>query len=180
MGKSTVRMTVLVLLIVVGIGSCAADRTDTATSAPTAPDTVADDTVHIVSNSAGPPLALGSPICDPGGRCVYSFTETATVHGDREGTTYGAGGASPDETLQHYSVSKTELFVGTVKGCGTGAYLSYITESATATDGTGVGDVVVGSGTGDLVNISGHGSGTGLVSPDGITSTYESDLRCGH
>ena len=66
-----------------------------------------------------------------------------------------------------------------MKGCGTGAYLSYITESATATDGTGVGDVVVGSGPGDLAKISGHGSGTGIVGPEGITSTYESDLRCG-
>ena len=180
MGKPTVLTTVLVLLTAIAISSSAADRNDTTTSATTAPDTDANETVHLISNSAGPPLVLGSPLCDPDGRCVYSFTETATVHGDREGTTYAAGGASPDETLQHFSISKTELFVGTVRGCGTGTYLSNVTESATPTDGTGSGDVVVGSGTGDLLNISGHGSGTGLVSPDGITTNFESDLRCGH
>ena len=185
MTKARVLPTLLLLLITVAASSCAADTAETAasgqaTSSSVSAGTLPPNTVHLVSNSAGPPLALGSPLCDPSGRCVYSFTESATVHGDREGTTYGAGGAAPDETLQHFSISKTELFVGTVKGCGTGSYVSYITENATATEGSGEGDIVVGSGTGDLANISGHGSGEGTVSPDGITSTFESDLTCGH
>jgi hypothetical protein len=117
-------------------------------------------------------------VCDSGGQCVYSQTETnVTQTGDLQGSTVQADvtGAGADPLLTTLS---SGTFTGSVKGCGTGAFL--YTGQGTFDSASGNFDetfvIVDGSGTGDLAGISGvlRQHGTTADTSDPIVGT----LRC--
>jgi hypothetical protein len=71
-----------------------------------------------------------------------------------------------------------DLFVGTVKGCGTGTLVLVGNENATSTGGTGTGTLVSGYGTGALRSVSGAFTGRGTVDAKGIRSTITGTIYC--
>ena len=132
--------------------------------------------VHWINQA--PPIKIGTPEC-LAGRCVFPSSETGVTHGDLVGTYVSAGGAAITSPTR-FDISRIDVFVGTIRHCGTGLITIASTEIASATGGTGRWSVVHGAGTGDLANVRGHGVGTGTVAPDGsITARLSGVLRCG-
>jgi hypothetical protein len=118
-------------------------------------------------------------VCDSGGQCVYSQTETnVTQTGSLQGSTVQADvtGAGSDPVLTTLS---SGTFTGSVTGCGTGAFLyTGLGTFDTATGNTEETYIIVaGSGTGDLAGISGvlHQHGTAA---DTATAPITGVLRC--
>ena len=73
------------------------------------------------------------------------------------------------------AVGETEIFRGSIKGCGTGTMVMFVTIVAEPKVGTGEWRVVDGFGTGDLENVSGHGTAAGA----GFSSDWQGVIDCG-
>ena len=115
---------------------------------------------------------LGAPVCDSGGQCVFSSTQTnATQTGDLQGSTVQAQVVGAGTTSPVLPVESIGTFTGTVTGCGTGAFL--YRGHGTYNFDTGVGDTVFviepGSASGDLAGITGvltqHSTATDTGAP---------------
>ncbi|MEO5899529.1 MAG: hypothetical protein ABIR68_05285 [Ilumatobacteraceae bacterium] len=110
-------------------------------------------------------------VCDTGGQCVYSQTETNVIQtGDFQGSTVQADTTSVGSDPLLTSLS-SGTFTGSVTGCGNGAFLytgrgSFDTTTG-STDETYV--ILAGSGSGDLTGISGvlhqHGTAADTTAP---------------
>jgi hypothetical protein len=179
----TRRLALIIPLAILGIGACSsssaaprakADPTPTS-SATTTTTTPTGRLLHWTN--VGPPITLLTPHCD-GGHCVYPFTETGQFHGDLEGEHVTAGVSALDSTSKRYAVSRTDLFIGTVKGCGSGTMVIIGDENANATGGVGHGKIAPGFGTGGLRNARGEGSGVGTAGSDGIHSKFSGRFTC--
>ncbi len=122
---------------VLGLAACSSSSASPKTSAGARSLAPADTTTTTTPTpgrllhwtNAGPPLTLLTPFCD-GGHCVYPFTETGQFHGDLEGQHVSAGVTALDATGKRYAVSRTDVFTGTVKGCGTGTMVIIGDENA--------------------------------------------------
>jgi hypothetical protein len=175
----------IVAVAVLGIAACsssaAAPKANPVTTSAASRDAATATTTGrgrlLHWTNVGPPLTLLAPFCS-GGHCVYPFTETGTFHGDLEGKHVSAGVTALDATGKRYAVSRTDLFIGTVKGCGTGSMVFIGDENANATGGTGHGAIAAGFGTGDLRNAHGTGVGAGTASSSGIHSKYSGNITC--
>jgi len=154
--------------------SNAGATTPTSTNATTT--TTAPGRLEHWTNS-GPPLKIGAPFCD-GGHCLYPFTETGAFHGDLEGKHVSSGVAAVDATGKKYAVSRTTVFIGTVKGCGSGTMVFLEGETASSTGGTGHGTIAPGFGTGALRSARGDGAGVGVAGSGGITSKFTGHITC--
>jgi hypothetical protein len=117
-------------------------------------------------------------VCDSTGHCLYPGSETGTFHGDLEGTHITSGVAALATTGTRFATTRTDLFVGTVKQCGTGTMVLRGTEEATPTSGAGKWTIAAGYGSGELRNVSGHGTGVGTASAAGIQSTLTGEIEC--
>jgi hypothetical protein len=109
-------------------------------------------------------------------RCVPA-SAPSTCHGTAEGAANYAGGWSG---TSHYvyrflvapsgtvTVEISELFEGTVEGCGTGTF-TVLTHETIEPSGTAQGHWLIpaSSGTGDLSRLTGTGTSTGSYAPDG-------------
>ena len=179
------RSVTFVAAAALGIVACSSSSASPGSSvdAPTAvaPSTAGRATTAPVRllhwTNVGPPLKLLAPFCDSG-HCVYPFTETGEFHGDLEGKHVSSGVTALDATGKRYAVSRTDLFIGRVKGCGTGTMVMIGSENANATSGTGRGTIAPGFGTGDLRNARGDGIGVGTAGPSGIHSKFSGRITC--
>ena len=174
------RLPALLFAVTLVLGTTACSSSQAAsTSAPRAPTTTAVPVRTMHWTNEGPPLTLLAPYCDPARHCVYPWTERGTLHGDLEGSHVSAGVAALDTTGKHYAVSRTDLFIGTVKGCGSGTIVILGDENSTANGGAGTWEVARGKGTGALAHVTGHGTGTGTADKRGIHSVLTGALDCG-
>jgi hypothetical protein len=173
----------ILAVAVLGIAACTSSPaspkanagTTSAAPADTATTTAPGRLLHWTN--VGPPLTLLAPFCDAG-HCVYPFTETGQFHGDLEGKHVSAGVTALDATGKRYAVSRTDVFIGTVKGCGAGTMVIIGDENASATTGTGNGKIAPGFGTGDLRSAQGEGVGVGTAGSGGIRSKYSGRITC--
>ncbi len=109
---------------------------------------------------------------------MYPLTITATLSGDLTGTTisHSAGALVGTE----FAASDTQIFTGTVAGCGTGTlvFLSTGRGSTTGTT-TAAWTIAEGFGTGDLVHATGTGTTTVAPASDGsLSSTLTGRITC--
>jgi hypothetical protein len=136
-------------------------------------------TVHVTALPTGIVVGDLGHVCDSGGQCVYSQTETnVTQTGDFQGSTVQADvtGTGSDPLLTTLS---SGTFTGSVAGCGNGTFL--YTGRGTFDTTTGNSEetyvILAGSGTGQLSGISGvmhqHGTATDTTTPPIIGA-----LRC--
>jgi len=116
--------------------------------------------------------------CNPPQDCVLLATETGTFDGDLQGSDF-SGGATAFAESGHFVVGRTDLFRGTVRGCGSGTLVFVGTELADLHQGSGDWRIVEGFGTGDLAHATGHGTGRGTVDKDGFHSQYDGVIDCG-
>jgi hypothetical protein len=101
------------------------------------------------------------------------------MSGDLEGTYYSGSTVAFDETGLKFAISRTDVFRGTVAGCGSGTMVLVGNEVADPQSGTGEWTIAEGFGTGDLAHASGHGNGTGTADGTGIHSEFEGVIDCG-
>lgn len=138
--------------------------------------------------SGGPPLAatvvgtpavLGTPTCDPSGRCVFPYRTTSTFDGDLSGTSTVNGVLYIDFTTFTFSGTSLEVFSGRVAGCGEGTFVTHyelFRGGAFAFSTKGV--ILDGSGTGDLRDIAGRSEATFPPGPSGGTATVNLKVHC--
>jgi hypothetical protein len=121
----------------------------------------------------------GSPQCDPAGNCVVSYTVSAALSGDLQGTFSANGLAYTQPGSSAFQFSAMGMFVGSVRGCGSGSYAIYEPlNTAGSTTVTGLDVMVPGSGTGDLAGSSQVGPWTYKYDPQTSTSTDSGLIRC--
>jgi hypothetical protein len=108
---------------------------------------------------------------------VLLATENGTVHGDLQGTNF-TGSSTAFSKNGHFIAGRTDLFRGTIKGCGTGTLVFVSSELADLHGGTGEWRIVQGFGTGDLAQATGHGTATGVVNPSGFHSHWQGLIYC--
>ena len=170
-----------VLAIAACSSSSASRNANAAARTPAPADTTTTTTTEpgrlLHWTNRGPPLTLLAPFCD-GRHCVYPFTETGQFRGDLEGKHVTAGVTALDSTGKRYAVSRTDVFVGTVKGCGTGTMVIIGDENANTTSGAGHGRIAPGFGTGALRTARGDGAGVGTAGPGGIHTKYTGHITC--
>jgi hypothetical protein len=116
---------------------------------------------HRTSLTAQGQVTVGTPFCDDQQHCLYPGTRPLTFSGDWQGTGLEAGAVSLNPPK--FAGANTWLFVGTIKGCGTGTLVLTVRETGVLTDfsATGTWQIKQGFGTGDLTEASGHGTGRG-------------------
>jgi hypothetical protein len=100
--------------------------------------------------------------CNESKQCVLLGTERITLEGDLTGTAF-TGTAAAFGKNQKFVVGRTDVFRGTVAGCGSGTMVIYGTETADVHGGEGEWRIAEGFGTADLADVTGHGTGTGTV-----------------
>lgn len=130
--------------------------------------------------ATGPQPTILPPLCDAQQHCAYPGTQTLQVTGDLNGKLIQASGAVSLPDGSRFTTGAINLFVGSVKGCGTGTAAVRLFESGTTNPATGVGrwEVVPGFGTDQLTALRGRGTGTGGV-VDGIRkSTQTGRVTC--
>ena len=180
--------TALLILAACGSDDGSASEPATTTAAPTTvatpttvttPTTVPATTLHLQWTSAGSRHVIGTPTCDATQNCLFPSSGTATWSGDIEGPLITSGTAAAVAGSANFALSRTDLFAGTVKGCGTGTFVYRAFEDGTPTSGVGEGEVVEGFGTGDLATLTGTFSGSGTVDDQGTHATLEGDFDCG-
>ena len=116
--------------------------------------------------------------CNPSQQCVLLATENGTVTGDLAGTTF-TGSSAAFSKSGHFASGRTDLFHGTVKGCGSGTLVFVVRELADLKGGTGDWRIQEGFGTGDLARATGHGTSTGTVDKDNFRSQWDGVIDCG-
>jgi hypothetical protein len=116
--------------------------------------------------------------CNESKQCVLLGTERITLRGDVQGTSFTGTAAAFGEN-QKFVVGRTDVFRGTVKGCGAGTLVIYGTEIADVHRAEGEWRIAEGFGTGDLAGVTGHGIGRGTVDDRGFHSQWEGVIDCG-
>lgn len=132
---------------------------------------------RVTWSNAAPPIVIGAPACGAGGRCLYPWTETGTSTGDLVGS-YQAAGVATANAAGLLMVSRTDVFTGTVKGCGTGSITFHAVEEIGPHAAPARWSTVNRFGTGALAHLRAYGTGSGAQSPTGVTSTLVGRLRC--
>jgi hypothetical protein len=171
------------VLVGFGLTGCGSSGDDNA-AAPSS-TVVADTTTtttpgarEVTWSKIAPPIKLTPPFCDAEQHCVYPATSTGTFTGDLDGSVVTSGGSALDATGKRFAGGRTDLFVGTIEGCGEGTVVMVGVERATLKDGEGEWQIVEGFGTGALKNVSGHGTGKGTVDATGIRANFEGEIVC--
>jgi len=103
-----------------------------------------------------------SPTCDAAGNCVQGYTVTSQQSGDMQGTLTNDGTMYTAAGSSTFRVAIIGLFVGSVRGCGSGSFaLTFpLTDADQSAPFTGHDAIVPGSGTGALAGITGVGTYT--------------------
>jgi hypothetical protein len=174
--------------IVIAFSSCGSD--DDATSAsnsaavsPSTAATLASTTTEppgreVIATAAAGATTAGEPICDAEQHCIYPLTITATISGDLTGSTiaHSAGALAGTD----FAASDTQIFTGSVAGCGTGT-LVFLSLGRGSTTGptTGTWTIAEGFGTGDLADAVGSGTTTTGPGSDGtLSSKFSGRITC--
>jgi hypothetical protein len=116
--------------------------------------------------------------CGAPDQCVLLGTERGALEGDLTGTSL-TGSSTAFSKAGKFFVARTDLFRGTVTGCGSGTLVLAVNELADLHGGSGDWRIVEGFGTGDLAHATGHGTGRGTVAKDGFHSQWEGVIDCG-
>lgn len=171
----------LVFVVVVGCGlaGCGSGSDDNAGSPSSTEPAASTSTTtpgarKVEWTKVGTPITLIPPNCDAAKHCVYPATSTGTFSGDLDGSVLTGGATALDASGRRFAGGRTDLFVGTIAGCGKGTVIIAGIEIATMKDGEGDWEIVEGFGTGDLEN----GTGKGTVNADGIRAGYEGEIVC--
>ncbi|HTL83573.1 MAG TPA: hypothetical protein VL856_00210 [Acidimicrobiia bacterium] len=183
------RYAALAMLLLFPLAGCSSSSSESKATNTSAPSTAAvtrttkkpaGTPVHW-SNTA-PPAALGQRQCGASQQecLVVGSTENGAAHGDLEGTYFSGGSLALDTTGLKFAITRTDVFKGTVKGCGTGTLVLVGEETATPSSGVGTWKIVKGFGTGDLANATGQGTGTGGADAQGIHSKLKGVIDCGN
>ncbi len=180
----TARRSAVALVSLVLLAACSSsangDATDTAPSStiPVSTTTPPPEgtTVHWQADAIP---GVPKQECNETKQCVLLGTERITLEGDLQGTSF-TGTAAAFGKNQKFVVGRTDVFRGTVKGCGSGTLVIYGTETADVHRGAGEWRIAEGFGTGDLAGVTGHGTGSGTVDNRGFHSQWEGVIDCGH
>jgi hypothetical protein len=177
--KTGCRAGALVLLGLLAACSSSADgdATGTAPSSTVVTTTTAPEGTPVRWNADAIP-GVPKQECNETKQCVLLGTERITLEGDLEGTAF-TGTAAAFGKNQRFVVGRTDVFRGTVKGCGSGTMVIYGTETADVRSGAGEWQIAEGFGTGDLAGVTGHGTGVGTVDNSGFHSQWEGVIDCG-
>jgi len=168
---------VLLGLLAACSSSAKGDETGTAPSSTSATTTAAPEGTRMQWKADAIP-GVPQQECNETKQCVLLGTERVTVRGDLQGTSF-TGTAAAFGQNQKFVVGRTDVFRGTVKGCGSGTMVIYGTETADVHRGEGEWRIAEGFGTGDLKGVTGHGTGLGTVDNSGFHSQWEGVLDCG-
>ena len=121
----------------------------------------------------------GSPQCDSAGNCVVSYTVSSELSGDLQGTLSEDGIAYTKPGSSTFQFSAMGMFVGSVRGCGSGSFALYLPLETLGSAPLTAHDVMLpGSGTGDLTDSSQVGPWTYTYDPATNTSTGSGKIRC--
>ena len=184
------RIVVIASLALVVLASCGSDDTATTASSALPPSSAAATTtieastttvlpgVEVNATASGAKSTVGDPVCDAAQHCIYPLTITATVTGDLTGTTVSQSAGALLGT--EFAASGTQIFNGTVKGCGTGSMVMLATGRGSTTGTTTSSWIIAeGFGTGDLAKATGTGTTTLPPASSGSTSeTLAGRITC--
>ena len=132
--------------------------------------------------ATGPSPTIGTPYCDAAQHCVYPGTQTLTLTGDWTGEWIQGSAAVSIIDAGKFTSAGLNLFVGKVKGCGSGTAVVRLFETGTLSPATGVGrwEIVPKFGTGGLANLRGSGTGAGGIENGVRTSKQTGRITCDH
>jgi hypothetical protein len=127
----------------------------------------------------GPSPTILPPFCDAAQHCVYPGTNVLHLTGDWSGDLIQ--GAVAVATASKFTSAGTNVFVGTIKGCGTGTAVLKILETGSVSPQAGAGrwEIAAGFGTGKLASLTGSGTGVGSVKNGARISTQTGTVKCG-
>lgn len=139
-------------------------------------DAAATRTLRITATASAGQATTATPACDPVGRCVVGWSNTADVVGGMTGEDRSFGSIVIDQATFQYSSTHLSLFTGTITGCGTGTVaLHFPLVDGGPAPFSGALEIRPGSGTGGLVGMTGEG--TYRVTPGATGSTTDLSLR---
>jgi hypothetical protein len=178
------RGSALAVLLVVALAACSSDDDSPDTAAGSSSSSVAPTTTTTVPGVemhfrvTAPTPSFEPNICREDDLCVLRGSERGTVTGDLEGMTIvGTSFALNDKA--RVAISRTDVFRGTVEGCGAGTLVLLGTEYADLDSGEGSWEIAEGFGTGELAKVTGHGTASGTAGAEGIDSQWEGVIDCG-